>query len=527
MSFRDELGLEVEVAVIRGQEWVYRGIFRPPAMISVGVSPSAVLTVPGSNLPDHHVLIRIHSDGGALYFQPGMAVELRLAEGIKRNDELLDEGLATAGTSGWKVPLGKGSKGAFRVAEVSVLFKVRFSSTALIKAVKSGRPALCGSCGTSLQYAIVGFGALTPCPSCKTLNEVQPEGDDPERRLTQLALVVKRPAELPTFDAISATRAPEVTPAQRLAQGRLSDLPTFDAISVQTARAPEPPPREAEEGDLAAPAQRTPIPAEPPSTPPRPKLIPRGAELPTFDAISVMSKEELSNLHAAPTPKIEQLTGGAPTAEEVESLERASEVEAVSEEEDDFFFGESPVSLELQRSYHALPVVKSGASEGTALGLTSGVDDPVPNPDFADRSTRQVLVLEQRVEQAETIDEMEAGPPSAFVGGVPAEGREPAPPRTIVPPFSGAPTTPEANRTALSSTPPGDQSVPSAPGTTEAHSPPRDGEDGSDLDDFLMGRVSIPDASPVVDDTNRWLTIIGVVSGLLGLALIVYKVVFD
>ena len=61
---------------------------------------------------------------------------------------------------------------------------------------------------------------------------------------------------------------------------------------------------------------------------------------------------------------------------------------------------------------------------------------------------------------------------------------------------------------------------------TEARTPLRDGDEGSDQDDFLMGRVSLRDAHPVDDDTNRWLVIIGVGSGLLGLALIAYKVWF-
>ena len=518
MSFRDELGLEVEIAVIRGQEWVYRGTFRPPAMISVGASPSAVLPLPGSNLPDHHELIRIYSDGGARYFGPGMAVELRLAEGIKRNDELLEEGLASPGKSGWKVPLGKGSKGAFRVAEVSVLFKVRSSSTAPVKVVKGGRPALCGTCGAELSYAIVGFGALTLCTSCKTLNEVQSEGNDAEQGPAQLAPVVKQPAELPTFDAISVAQVANVTPAQRLARGRLSDLPTFDAISVLTAKAPEPLPHEKapeslpreEQGVelLASPREQempaaakspaaNPPAAKPPATPLRPNLIPRGAELPTFDAISVLSKEELSDSSIAPTPTLVQPIGGTSTAEEIASWEPSSEVEVVIEEEDDFFFGENPVSIDLQRSYNALPVITKGGREAKALGpgLTGGADDPIPNPDFAAQGTRQVLVPEQMVEQAETIYEMEAGSPSAFVGGRPAKGREPAPPPTIVP--------------------------------TEARTPLRDGEEGSDQDDFLMGRVSLHDAHPVDDERNRWLIIIGVGSGLLGLVLIAYKVWFS
>ncbi|MCO4772587.1 MAG: hypothetical protein KDA24_21320 [Deltaproteobacteria bacterium] len=545
MGEHEPRGLELEIAVLRGQEWVYRGVFRAPAMISVGSSPSTVLALPGANLPEYHELIRIYSDGGLLFFQPGMAVELRLEEGVKRNDELLDEGLAVAGNAGWKVPLGLGSKGAFRIAEVAVLFKVRAPSPGAIQAVPVGDPPRCGNCGTGLPWAIVGFGGLTPCTSCKTLNEVQPEGQDPALGETELAPAVKsRPMELPTFDAISAKALFEGSATQEVERSHLSDLPTFDAISVSAPVVPEGP-RKAEGAELSMPTRRMPESealAGAASAPARPAVIPKGADLPTFDAISLPGSEAAgSPSEDLPATQI----GPAPYLSETSSWSPGSEVEVTIEEEDEFFDGEAPVSMDLQRSYNAIPVLKKEPATVERIDATSG-DEPLPTDEFASTRTRQVLVPKDMIGQAVTVPEMKG---SSFVGGVPSEGRREAvsapyepgptlmepvsstelsptapprpPPAVAPPPGSGAPAGPRAVSTDVSSVPAPAPARQVPVPATKVSSPTRDGDEGGDDDDFLMGRVSIP-GTDTVKETNLWLILIGAVSGILGLALILY-----
>lgn len=428
--------LELEVGVVRDQTWVFRTVFRPPAMISVGSSPSAVLPLPDSDLPSYHELIRLRPDGGALFFGPGMAVELRLKEGLRRDEDLLRDGLAEITASGWRVPLGLGTKGAFRVRDVAVLFKVRPQSTAKLKAVRVGEP--CGDCGATLEYAVVGFGALTRCSVCGALNEVQAETSSAESRATAFAPVVKpgHGADLPTFDAISAFDAEQAERALKAEMG--------EAVSPH-------------EVDESAPT------TELPSFRPLGAEPLKGADLPTFDAISVVRDEGLSTqaaIHAMrggsegepPVMSTEQVIPartyeeGAPPISLTAPLRGPGSIVDLSVEEEMAFFGaDDDVTIDLQRSFTSLPVMKTEDVESLGPGptrLTPAWQAPPPEP------------------------------PSV----VPTAGV----PRQV------------------------DESW---------------DDEGSDDDDFLMGRSEVPDAD---DGTNRWLLIIGGVCGLAGLVLILW-----
>lgn len=569
--------------MIRGDDWVYRAVFRPPSMVSIGSSPSAVMSLPGSDLPEYHELIRIFADGGVLFFQPGMAVELRVAEGLKRNDQLLDDGLAVKGVGGWRVPLGRGTKGAFRVGDVAVLFKVRPLTNAAIRPVVPGEPPRCGTCDRPLKWAVVGFGALTPCSHCGAFSEVQNPGTAPESRRTEMAPVIKRkPDDLPTFDAISV-RAPTVTPQARVGE-KIADLPTFDAISAGMPAVPE---------DSGAPDAVTRVTGSQLSMPTRklkPRATPRnspwgmppkGADLPTFDAISVghirsemltggasepdeddgpETLEDAVELAATvldrPAPKATTTHDGpAPKAGPPPSFLGTSPFDGISEsvadisiEEEGFFAGDDDlVSIDLQRSYSSLPVlnIEANLTVSEAPARRADVFGPGDEETTVKKPPQQ-LGPSSMVDQAKTLGEVA---PASFRGGVPSEGRRPAVPDPgrvavghadvdvatakapaqpeveDVPPWtgpldqtpvdSGAPKDAMASRTQRSTAPP--RGV--APEWAYAKTID---EEGSDEDDFLMGRSSLPEMDPV-RETNRWLIFIGAVSGILGLLLILYS----
>ena len=463
--------LELEVGVVRDQTWVFRAVFRPPAMISVGSSPSAVLPLPDSDLPPYHELIRLRPDGGALFFGPGMAVELRLKEGLRRDEDLLRDGLAEITGNGWRVPLGLGSKGAFRVRDVSVLFKVRAQSTATLKAVRVGDP--CGDCGATLECAVVGFGALTRCSVCGALNEVQAETSSADSQATAFAPVVRpgHDADLPTFDAISAFDAEQAERALKAEMGAAVNPHGIDETAPTT------------ELPRFQPMGTKPL---------------KGADLPTFDAISVIRDEGLSTqaaIHAmrggseeeppmmATEPIIQARTfedGEPPISLSAPLRGPGSIVELSVEEEMAFFGADDDVTIDLQRSFTSLPIMKTESVESLGPGATRpGPTRPMPATPPA------------------------ASPPPAPTPEPPAT---PPGPTRLTPAYQAPPELPE---------PP--------PVVPTADAPRRIDEtwddEGSDDDDFLMGRVEVPDAD---DGTNRWLLIIGGVCGLAGLALIVW-----
>jgi hypothetical protein len=539
MSEGESENLELEVAVLRGSQWVHRATFRPPAMISVGSSPSTVLALPDSDLPEYHELIRIYSDGGVLFFRPGMAVELRLEEGTKRNDELLEQGLAVAAGAGWKVPLGLGSRGTFRVSEVSVLFKVGAASRRPVRATVAGEPTLCAGCGKALPFAVIGFGALSPCAACGTMNEVQPPTSRAPASKPPVPRGTSRPDDLPTFDAISIQQRGELRPGERVARERLSDLPTFDAISVSTATV-DPGARKAEGDDLSAPTRRMPqwdplsADGEPTQLDaPTPVQNLAGTDLPTFDAISVLKQDaHLSTVgamdilrggaaveppmletseqpaglggttHEHTRPVLESTADArAPFLNETSSWSPGSEVEVVIEEEDEFFGAEPPPSLDLQRSYNAIPVFER-LSEVAQIAAS-----PSPIP-----VAPQVLGPNDMTGQAETLPDLDV---ATWTKGAAAELRS-APGASTEPSAEAAPKPVSPTRPLFDPRPDRPRAV-QRPGPDDGD----DAEEGDDDDDFLMGRVSIPEVDPD-RETNRWLLVVGATSGIVGLALILY-----
>ena len=126
---------ELELGVTRGRDWLARAVFRPPALISIGRNPMAVVSFTDAALPDYHELFRLHMDGGVLLFEPSMHVELRLKEGLQTTETIMTGGLAASTDAGWRLPLVVGSKGAVRYGDLALLFKLRTRREVPLKAV--------------------------------------------------------------------------------------------------------------------------------------------------------------------------------------------------------------------------------------------------------------------------------------------------------------------------------------------------------------------------------------------------------
>ena len=524
----------------------------------------AVVTLKGADLPGYHELFRLHMDGGVLLFEPAMAVELRLREGLQTTETIMRDGLAARSDAGWRLPLVVGSKGAVRFGELALLFKLRARREAPLKAVRQADPTPCGTCGTPMPWAITGFGALCPCANCGTLNEVQIDSGAPEDRRTQMAKAIrKKSTDLPTFDAISLKKGTDLPSFDGIAMKKGTDLPTFDAISVKkgadlptfdsisVGKHADLPTFDAigvlEEGSLeaenlrlsqeeqSAPTRRMPL-SEQLSGPqdiskPPPDRF-RGADLPTFDAISVLKPSDSKLTETAPMRRKVPVASGAPpelvttdvpppihstemfdiaTGEPVppkplteDSLKPKASAPVMAEivqEEQDFFGEEFLVDLEQQKSFVSVPILKQ--------------------PDLR----QDQLTPEEIAAGAQTTRRV----PTRPAPPAPGLGRTPPPPSSGVPPG----VTPPPH--GLGAAPAAQDQVHGRPsGFLRNEVPPpkpplppldeslhgEDVEEGTDADDFLMGRSDLP--SPQ-SNSNRWLLMIGTIAGVSGVALILYK----
>ncbi len=526
----------------------------------------AVLSLQVPGLPAYQELFRLHLDGGLLLFNPRMTVELKLAEGTQTTDAIMAGGLAASTEAGWRLPLVIGSRGAVRYGDLALLFKIRARREAPLKAVRQGLPTLCGTCGAPMPWAVVGFGALSPCGSCGTLNEVQIDSGAPEDRRTQMAPVIRRKSvdlptfdsisvrqksvDLPTFDSISVRRVPDAPTFDPIAVGKHADLPTFDAIAVLTEENLRLSAQEQSAATRRMPPEEqlseTRPPAPPAPSPPQPQFLGRGADLPTFDAISRFQEQGLTATAAvtalrgdgsteappvsltdavsrpdlllrgedptdpgltlkavtAPMRRPVPRYGGAPP--ELVTTDAAPPVhatdfvsipdeaapppapalvpQAVAEGERDFFGEEFLVNLEQQRSFVSVPILKQPSD----LGST-------PPPSY-NGVPYGATPPPHGVGAAPVAREQLHGRQSGFL-------RSEAPaPRPPLPPLNGSGE---------------DSGVIGFAGSGEE-------ADGDGGDDFLMGRSDLP--SPP-SPTNRWLLMIGTVAGLSGVVLILYKLI--
>jgi len=551
--------IELELGVTRGTEWVARAVFRPPALVSIGTNSMAVLSLKEPGFPAYHELFRLHLDGGMLLFDPQMTVELKLKEGPQTTDTIIEGGLAVSTDSGWRLPIAAGSKGAVRFGDLAILFKVRARREVPLKAVRKADPTLCGTCGAPMPWAIVGFGALSPCSACATLNEVQVDTGAPEDKRTQMAPVIrKKGADLPTFDSISvrnkgaelptfdsiSVRSPgaELPTFDSISVGKHADLPTFDSLGAFK----EENLRISKE-DQSAPTRRMladeqlsgPQLLEPEAPTPLPG---HGADLPTFDAISAFQDQGLSA-----TAAISALRGDASVQEPPVSLsDGVAQPLLLNQEERDTDpeLSKKAVTAPMRR-----PVPRHAGSppdlmqtdsappiHATDIVATSGeVSQPVDQLAVA-----KVVTDEKDFFGEEFLHDLEQQRSLVSVPILKRDVPPPPPPSRTPPPKtngvpSGGTLPPHGSRAApagqgqVQGRPSGflrNEAEPLKPGLppldeSGAHDYP-DEEEGGSEDDFLMGRSDLP--SPP-SSSNRWLLVIGTVAGLSGVALIVYKLV--
>ncbi len=317
-------GVEVELAVARGETYLHKVRFRPSNILTVGTNPMTAIHLDGDGIPDFLEFLNVSPDDVLLRFTPDIQVEVLSGSQVLATRALIDGGYARPSGDAYGVILEIGGKAVIRLGPYKLMIKVDPTQVGDVLSVNTDDPdgASCARCGTKLRLILAGGGALTPCAACGTLNRVsvtstrQQQMEDQATRLAMPAGVETDPdadAPSPNLASAGAGAAGPVDPGSSTGRG-VDELPTFDAISVL--KADDGPGGAADAlrelglggDDDAGPTNLAAgVGPDEPAAPPKDIASPDGvdpgsstgraaSDLPTFDAIAVLKEE-------APAPK--------------------------------------------------------------------------------------------------------------------------------------------------------------------------------------------------------------------------------
>ncbi len=292
-------GVEVELAVAKGEAYLYKVRFRPSSILTVGTNPMTAITLDGDGVPAFLEFLNITSEGVLLRFTPDIRVEVLSGNEVLATQALISGGYANRAGDAYGVELETGSKAVVRLGGHKLMIKVDVPTgqdVLMVNAASAGEAA-CGRCGTRLRLVLAGGGALTPCAACGALNRVtlaSTKQQQLEEQATRVAIPSGAADDLEAADDSQPNLADVVDPGSSTGRA-IADLPTFDAISVlKDSDGADDPTREAlEELGLGGGVKKSPAMANlasPDQVDPGSSTGRAASDLPTFDAIAVLEE---------------------------------------------------------------------------------------------------------------------------------------------------------------------------------------------------------------------------------------------
>jgi hypothetical protein len=313
-------GVEVELAVAKGEAYLYKVRFRPSSILTVGTNPMTAITLDGDGVPAFLEFLNITSEGVLLRFTPDIRVEVLSGSEVLATQGLISGGYANRAGDAYGVELESGSKAVVRLGGHKLMIKVDVPTdqeVLMVNAPSEGEAA-CGRCGTRLRLVLAGGGALTPCAACGALNRVtlaSTKQQQLEEQATRVAIPSGAVKGMEAAEDSQPNIADRVDPGSSTGRA-IADLPTFDAISVlkDDGEGTDDATREAlEELGLGGGSKPSPAMANlasPDQVDPGSSTGRAASDLPTFDAIAVLEEDA----PPAPKPATVNLAAGKPDA---------------------------------------------------------------------------------------------------------------------------------------------------------------------------------------------------------------------
>jgi len=390
-------GLEVELAVAKGEAFLYKVRFRPSSILTVGTNPMTAVTLDGEGVPDFLEFLNITTDGVLLRFTPDVRVEVLSGAQVLTTQALIDDGFAKRVGDAFGVDLAVGSKAVLRLGGHKLMIKVDIptSDDVLMVQATSEDDATCGRCGTRLRLVLAGGGALTPCAACGALNRVtlaSTKQQQLEDQATRVAIPTTPVADQPQDEPETASNLAEnIDPGSSTGRA-VGDLPTFDAISVlkDGGAGTDEATREALSqlglGDSKSGGGGVANLASPDSVDPGSSTGRAASDLPTFDAIAVLKDDSppqkapsTVNLAdpgagSAPAEVDEEPAAGSPPAEADEEP-AAESTPSETNEEPSAESKEAPT----EEAAEGRPAEKEVAVSTTPANQEPSADEPTAN----------------------------------------------------------------------------------------------------------------------------------------------------
>ena len=176
MPLEDQTRL-LKLGVTAGPDLRYRAYFVAPAMLTVGRSTDAVLTLDHPDVPELFELVSINDSSCLLQFTREMDLNF-LHDGLyRRPNYLIDEGLAFRRGRNYVLNLETSARGTLNLGPFRLLFKLEVVSRPSFRMIplpqNQESPVHCAACRQSLETVLPSAGVVTRCSFCKSLNRFE------------------------------------------------------------------------------------------------------------------------------------------------------------------------------------------------------------------------------------------------------------------------------------------------------------------------------------------------------------------
>ncbi len=167
----------LKLGVTAGADLRYRAYFVAPAMLTVGRSTDAVLTLDHPDVPELFELVSISDSSCLLQFTREMDLNF-LHDGLyRRPNYLIDEGLAFRRGRNYVLNLETSARGTLNLGPFRLLFKLevvdRPSFRMITLPARADTPVHCAACRQTLETVLSSPGVVTRCSFCKSLNRFE------------------------------------------------------------------------------------------------------------------------------------------------------------------------------------------------------------------------------------------------------------------------------------------------------------------------------------------------------------------
>jgi hypothetical protein len=113
----------LRIGVIEGGKLVEERVLPSRQPVTIGTAPRNTIVLPGTKLPESHLVFALQGDRYALQFEQGMEGRVQGPQGASELGALAAQGVARAQGKGWSLPVADDQRGKLVVGDVTLLWQ--------------------------------------------------------------------------------------------------------------------------------------------------------------------------------------------------------------------------------------------------------------------------------------------------------------------------------------------------------------------------------------------------------------------